>query len=367
MRAPGTVIRKLEGKLEGEDGENKRMIEETEGKQGKRRVPGSAIRKLEETLRERGDENGCMTKEELLGLHEEVFGYKSEKPLYGVINRAIKRGRVYTIETREGVVICSRRVHERKLLSILEDIYNRWRLGEEARRVSKKFEVRIPFIELEEYLLAVYQHILYHPRVFNIASFDYNAVLSTAKFRGLKPLKEKLPLEILEEASESYRVGILKVCIRKAGSILKDLNLHRDPQGLGESLYNVVRALTLAGSEELENRLNAYAREIKDAYQLPDERLVAEALRELYNHLRDIILLHYEIENEYSKRSTEFRETVFEIIRESLISGELKGVCFICGRVRHSDMLIERVKSILEPYLPFSSTYSPSHLKGRVF
>jgi hypothetical protein len=340
---------------------------ETEGKREKRKVPGSAIRRLVEVLERCGGESGCVTKDQLLGLHEKVFGYKSEKPLYGVIKRAIERRKVYVVETREGVMICSRGVHERKLLSILEDIYNRWRLGEEAGRVSKKFEVRIPFIELEEYLLAVYQHILYHPKVFNIASFDYKAVLSIAKSHGLKPLKEKLPLEILEEASESYRVGILKMCIRKAGSILKDLNLYRDPQGLGESLYNVVRALTLAGSEELEHRLNAYAREIKDGYQLPDERLVAEALRELYNHLRDIILLHHEIENEYSKRSAEFREAVFEIIKESLISGELKGVCFICGRVRHSDMLIERVKSILEPYLPFSSTYTPSHLKGRVF
>jgi hypothetical protein len=308
-----------------------------------------------------------MIKEQLLGLYKEVFCYTSEKPLYGVIKRAVKRGRAYAIETREGVMICSRRVHERKLLSILEDIYIRWRLGEEAGRVSKKFDVRIPFIEYEKYLLAVCQHILYHPEVFNIASFDYNTVLSIAKSRGLKPLKEKLPLEILEEASESYRVGILKMCIRKAGSLLKDLNLYRDPQGLGESLYNVVRALTFAGSEELEHRLNAYAREIKDAYQLPDERLVAEALRELYNNLRDIILLHHEIENEYSKRSAEFREAVFKIIEESLIKGELKGMCFMCGRVRHNDMLIERVKSILGPYLPFPSTYSPSHLKGWVF
>jgi hypothetical protein len=332
----------------------------------RRGVPGSAIRKLEEIFEKEGDENGCMIKEQLLGLYKK-FGYKSEKPLYGVISRAVKRGRAYTIETREGVMICSRRVHERKLLSILEDIYNRWRLGEEARRVSKKFEVRIPFVELEGYLPAVYQHVLSHSKVFNIVSFDYKAVLGTMKFHGLKPLKEKLPLEILEEASESYRVGILKMCIRKAGSILEDLNLHRDPQGLGESLYNVVRALTLSGSEELEHRLNAYAREVKDWHQLPDERLVAEALRELYNHLRDVILLHYEIENEYSKRSAEFREAVFEAIKESLIGGELKGVCFICGRVRHNDMLIERVKSILEPYLPFPSTYSPSHLKGRVF
>ncbi len=284
-----------------------------------------------------GGENGCITKDQLLGLHEKVFGYKSEKPLYGVIRRAIRRGKAYVIETREGVMVCSRRVHERKLLSILEDIYNRWRLGEEARRVSKKFDVRIPFIELEQHIPAVCQHILYHPKVFSIASFDYNALLSIVKSHGLKPLKEKLPLEILEEASESYRVGILKMCIRKAGSIFRDLNLHRDPQGLGESLYNVVRALTSAGSEELEHRLNAYAREIKDWYQLPDERLVAEALRELYNHLRDIILLHHEIENEYSERSAEFREAVFKIIEESLIKGELKGICFMCGKVKYDE------------------------------
>jgi hypothetical protein len=343
------------------------LKKKTEGKQEIRRVPGSAIRRLVEVLENCGGKSGCMTKDQLLGLHEKVFGYKSEKPLYGVIRRAIKRGKAYVIETREGVMICSRGVHERKLLSILEDIYNRWRLGEEARRVSKKFDVRIPFIELEQHIPAVYQHILYHPKVFSIASFDYNALLSIVKSHGLKPLKEKLPLEILEEASESYRVGILKMCIRKAGSILKNLNLYRDPQGLGESLCNMVRALTLAGSEELEHRLNAYARDIKDGYQPPDERLVAEALRELYSHLRDIILLHHEIENEYSKRSAEFREAVFKIIEESLVKGELKGVCFMCSRVRHNDMLIERIKSILEPYLPFPSTYSPSHLKGWVF
>jgi hypothetical protein len=373
MQAPDTTdttIRKPEKTHEEEGGENKRKNEETKGKQGKRRVPGSAIRRLIEVLERRGDENGCMNKEQLLGLYNE-FGYKSEKPLYGVINRAVKWGKAYTIETREGVMICSRRVHERKLLSILEDIYIRWRLGqkpEEAGRVFKKFEeVRIPFIELERHLLAAYQHILCYPEVFNIVSFDYNAVPSIAKSRGLKPLKEKLPLEILEEASESYRVGILKMCIRKAGNLLKDLNLYRDPQGLGESLYNVVRALTFTGSEELEHRLNAYAREIKDTYQLPGERLVAEALRELYNHLRDIILLHHEIENEYSKRSAGFRETVFKIIEESLIRGELKGVCFICGKVKYDSTLIERIRSVLEPYSPFPSTYSPSRLKGRVF
>jgi hypothetical protein len=116
----------------------------------------------------------------------------------------------------------------------------------------------------------------------------------------------------------------------------------------------VVRALTF--SEELEHRLNAYAREIKDGYQLPDEKLVAEALRELYNHLREIILLHREIEDEYLKRSIELHETVFKIIEESLIKGELKGVCFICGRVRYNDRLIEPVRSILEP-----------RPKGRVF
>jgi hypothetical protein len=345
------------------------LKKETEGKREKRKVPGSAIRRLIEVLERCGGESECMTKDQLLGLHEKVFGYKSEKPLYGVINRAVRHGRAYTIETREGVMICSRRVHERKLLSILEDIYIRWRLGqkpEEAGRVFKKFEgVRIPFIELEKHLLVAYQHILCYPEVFNIVSFDYNAVLSIAKSRGLKPLKEKLPLEILEEASESYRVGILKMCIRKAGSLLKDLNLYRDPQGLGESLYNVVRALTFTGSEELEHRLNAYAREIKDTYQLPDERLAAEALREIYNHLKDIILLHHEIDNERSKRSAEFRETVFKIIEESLIRGELKGVCFICGRVKYNDMLIERIRSILEPYSPLPS--SPSRLKGWVF
>jgi hypothetical protein len=78
----------------------------------KRGVPGSAIRRLVEVLERRGDENGCMTKEQLLSLYEVVFGYKSEKPLYGVINRAIKRGKVYMIETREGVMICSRRALE---------------------------------------------------------------------------------------------------------------------------------------------------------------------------------------------------------------------------------------------------------------
>jgi hypothetical protein len=312
-----------------------------------------------EVLERRGDENGCMLKEQLLGLHKEEFGYKSEKPLYGVINRAIKRRKVYTIETREGTVICSRRVHERKLLSILEDIYIRSKLGREPREAEKKFKERIPFVELREHLSAVYQHILSYPEVFNIVSFD------CVKSHGLKPLKERLPLEILEEASESYRAGILKMCIRKAGSLLKDLNLYRDPQGLGESLYNVVRALTFTGSEELEHRLNAYAREIKDTYQLPDERLAAEALREIYNHLKDIILLHHEIDNERSKRSAEFRETVFKIIEESLIRGELKGVCFICGRVKYNDMLIERIRSILEPYSPPPS--SPSRLKGWVF
>jgi hypothetical protein len=78
----------------------------------KRGVPGSAIRRLVEVLEKHGDENGCMVKERLLSLYEAEFGYKSEKPIYGVIGRAVRRGKVYIVETHEGVKVCSRRILE---------------------------------------------------------------------------------------------------------------------------------------------------------------------------------------------------------------------------------------------------------------
>jgi hypothetical protein len=241
-----------------------------------------------------------------------------------------------------------------------------------GRLLLKKKEVRVPSIELEKYFTAISQHILHHPSVFNIISPDYNVIHSAIKFHDLRSVyesKKRLPLEILWEAKESYREGILRICTRRAESLLRDLRLHRDPQGLGESLYNVIRALALEGAkdEELERRLNIYAKEIKIGYTLPDEKLVeiVETLRELYNHLRDAILLHYEIENEYSRRSIELRETVFKIIEESLNREELKGVCFICGEVKYDDVRIKWIKSILGLYPPFSTIYRPSY-PGRV-
>jgi hypothetical protein len=96
-------------------------------------VPGSAIRRLVEVLEKHGDENGCMAKEQLLSLYEVVFGYKSEKPIYGVINRAARRGKVYIVETREGVMICSRRALEAAMEAYAdEDLVRRVKACDDA-------------------------------------------------------------------------------------------------------------------------------------------------------------------------------------------------------------------------------------------
>jgi hypothetical protein len=96
-------------------------------------VPGSAIRRLVEVLEKHGDENGCMAKEQLLSLYEVVFGYKSEKPIYGVINRAARRGKVYIVETREGIMICSRRALEAAMEAYAdEDLVRRVKACDDA-------------------------------------------------------------------------------------------------------------------------------------------------------------------------------------------------------------------------------------------
>lgn len=96
-------------------------------------MPGSAIRRLVEVLEKHGDENGCMAKEQLLSLYEVVFGYKSEKPIYGVINRAARRGKVYIVETREGIMICSRRALEAAMEAYAdEDLVRRVKACDDA-------------------------------------------------------------------------------------------------------------------------------------------------------------------------------------------------------------------------------------------
>ena len=179
MRVPGTTSRKQEEKHEEEGSEDK-------CKQEKRRVPGSAIRKLVEVLEEQGDENGCMIKEQLLGLYKEVFCYTSEKPLYGVINRAIKQRKAYMIRTREGVIlICSRRVHERKLLSILEDIYL-------SRRPNpiKKFKDEIPDVDRERFLIYAIQHLLSYGEISSIIRPDYRLISNAMKLGDTRLLQE---------------------------------------------------------------------------------------------------------------------------------------------------------------------------------
>jgi hypothetical protein len=368
-RASDTAIRKLEEKREEEGSENKCKIEETEEKQEKRKVPGSAIRRLVEVLERRGDENGCMLKEELLGLYEEVFGYKSEKPLYGVINRAIKRGRVYTIETREGVMICSRGVHERKLLSLLEDIYltslyrSRW-LGLSERPFVKKFEAKIPDVDRGTYLVYAIQHLLCYEAISSIIKPDYRLVFNIIRLNDVRLLGEakiKLSLRDLREAVQFYDDAIWKMLTLKARALASEPELVMD---LTHRLRETFWRLRDVDVSYFEQVVGVEAERIKNMCRLSAEKLpiIVTVLRELYYLLGDVFTFLIEIENKHSRRYEELRIATFKVIEEVLRNGELKGECSLCGKPTHDDVELDILKSILDIYiLPFHASRITSY------
>jgi hypothetical protein len=322
------------------------------------RVPGTAIRKLEEILEKEGDENGCMTKKKLLGLHKEVFGYKSEKPLYGVINRAVKRRKVYVVETREGVMICSRRVHERKLLSLLEDIYLSGRPNP-----KKKFKDEIPDVDKERYLIYAIQHLLSYEEISNTISNiigpDYRLISNAVKLgdiRLLQEAKRRLSLRDLREAIEFYDNAIQKIVTLKAKTIAPRSELVDEIAG---KLRDIVRDMDIDSIRAVGTSyvVHSVSEDIMKTYKLPAERRlqIIEAVREILDFLKilgDVYEFLYEIRNNHERMYRELRLTTFNVIRKALEEGELRGECSLCGKPPvHGDFEINLLKSILYIYL----------------
>jgi hypothetical protein len=342
----------------------KELKKETEGKREKRKVPGSAIRRLVEVLERCGGENGCMLKERLLSLHGEVFGYKSEKPLYGVINRAIKRRKAYTIRTREGVMICSRRVHERKLLSLLEDIYltslySLRGLGLSERPPVKKFEAKIPDVDRGTYLVYAIQHLLCYEAISSIIRPDYRLMFNAIRLNDVRLLSEakiKLSLRDLREAIRFYDDAIWKMLTLKASALASEPELVMD---LTHKLRETIWRLRNVDVSYFEQAVGVEAERIKNMCRLPAEKLpiIVTVLRELYyllGSLGDVFTFLIEIENKHSRRYEELRIATFKVIEEALRNGELKGECSLCGKPTHDDVELDILKSILDTYiLPF--------------
>jgi hypothetical protein len=333
-------------------------------KETRRKVPGTAIRRLVEVLERRGDENGCMIKEQLLGLHKEEFGYKSEKPLYGVINRAIKWRKAYVIETREGIMICSRRVHERKLLSILEDIYltslysSRW-LGLSERPFVKKFEAKIPDVDRAAYLVYAIQHLLCYEAISSIIKPDYRLVFNIIRLNDVRLLSEakiKLSLRDLREAVQFYDNAIWKMVTLKARALASEPELVMD---LTHKLRETIWRLRDVDVSYFEEVVSVEAEKIKNLCGLPAEKLpiIVTVLRELYHllgSLGDVFTFLIEIKNKHSRRYEELRIATFKVIEEALRNGELKGECSLCGKPALDDVELDILKSILDLYtLPF--------------
>ena len=325
-------------------------------KESRRRVPGTAIRKLEEILEKEGDENGCMIKEQLLSKYKE-FSYKNEKPLYGVVKRAIERRKAYVVETREGVMICSRRVHERKLLSLLEDIYLSGRPNP-----RKKFKDEIPDFDKERYLIYAIQHLLGYEEVSSIVRPNYRLISNAVKLgdtRLLREAKRRLSLRDLREAIEFYDSAIRKIVALKAKTIAPRPELVDD---VAEKLYKVVRDINTI--DDL-NRLIDELDELKvfkdvvastrliNSYKLSLLEMLP-TLKELHDFLRvvgDVFTFLNEIRNDHEKMYEELRATTFNVVKKVLEEGELRGECSLCGRPVHDDFEINLLKSILDIFL----------------
>jgi hypothetical protein len=339
-----------------------KLKKETKGKQEKRKARGSAIRRLVKVLERCGDENGCMIKEELLGLYEKGFGYKSEKPLYGVISRAIKWRKVYVVETREGVMICSRGVHERKLLSLLEDIYltslysSRW-LGLSERPFVKKFEAKIPDVDKATYLVYAIQHLLCYEAISSIIKPDYRLVFNIMRFNDVRLLSEakiELSLRDLREAVQFYDDAIWKMVTLKARALASEPELVTD---LTHKLRETIWRLRDVDVNYFEEVVGVEAEKIKNLYRLPAEKLpiIVTVLRELYYLLGSpggVFTFLIEIENKHSRRYEELKIATFKVIEEALRKGELKGECSLCGKPAYDDVELDILKSILDLYTP---------------
>jgi hypothetical protein len=323
----------------------KKLKKETEGKREKRKVPGSAIRRLMEELERCGGENGCMLKERLLSLHGEVFGYKSEKPLYGVIKRAIERRKAYTIRTREGVMICSMRVHERKLLSILEDIYL-------SRRPNpiKKFKDEIPDVDRERYLIYAIQHLLSYEEISSIVRPDYRLISNAMKLgdtRLLQEAKRRLSLRDLREAIRFYEDAIQKIVTLKAKTIAPQPEL---VEWIAEKLRSVVSSIKDVNTFDMVVR--EAAEDIMRTYKLPAERLpqIVGALKEIFDLVRilgDVYEFLHEIKNNHERMYRELKSTSFNVIKRALEEGELKGECSLCGKPVHDDFEIDLLGEVI--------------------
>jgi hypothetical protein len=317
-----------------------------------KRVPGSAIRKLEKCLAERGM-NGCMNLDvkEIFERCNDRFKYGNEKPLYGVIGRALKRGAVYQIKTSSGeIMLCSRKTHVKTLLSLLEDIYLERLYGgvfSERREKVRKFETKIPDIEKSRYLTAVAQHLLSYPNIYSILMPDYRAIenaVRTGYLEKICEMKKRLSLKDLNEAVRSLYEGMLNKCRVKALSIHPDLNI---AESLALHIRDAVFSLIRGGVSS--EAINRSAESIRSSFNLPPEKLpeVAKAIKELYDLFKDVIPLYDELVSRLVETYKKLEEEVYKVIREVLDEGDLKGKCFICGEVHYEDEA-ELLKSVLE-------------------
>jgi hypothetical protein len=322
-----------------------------------KRVPGSAIRKLEECLAENGM-NGCMNldEKEIFERCKDKFEYVNEKPLYGVIGRALKRGAVYQVKTSSGeIMLCSRKAHVKTLLSLIEDIYLGYLYGgvssERLQRV-KKFKIEIPDIEKSKYLSAVAQHLLSYPNISSILIPDYRAIenaVRTGDLKKIREIKKRLSLKDLNEAVRSIDEGMLKKCRIKA------LSLHLNPnitESLAINLRDSVFTLVRGGGSNEDEVINKSAENIRSSFNLPPEKLpeITKAIKELYDLFKDVIPLYYELSSRHVETYKKLREEVFKVIREVLDEGDLKGRCFICGEVHYEDEA-ELLKPVLGGYV----------------
>jgi hypothetical protein len=321
-----------------------------------KRVPGSGIRKLEECLVEHGM-NGCMKLGRKLDVKKiferckDKFGYVNEKPLYGVIGRALKRGVVYQVKTSSGeIMLCSRKTHVKTLLSLIEDIHLEHLYGGERLQRVKKFKIEIPDIEKSKYLNAVAHHLLSYLNISSILIPDYRAIenaVRTGDLKKIREIKKRLSLKDLNEAVRSIHEGMLKKCRIKA------LSLHPDPN-IVESLAIHLRdsVFALIRGKEGDEAINRSAENIRSSFNLSPEKLpeIAEAIKELYDLFKDVIPLYDELSSRHVETYRKLEEEVFKVISEVLDEGDLKGRCFICGEVHYEDEA-ELLKSVLEGYV----------------
>ena len=321
--------------------------------------PGTAIKKLKECLVEHGM-NGCMNRKQIFEKCKDKLEYSSEKPIYGVIERALKIGAVYLMKASSGEMICSREAHVKTLLSLLEDIYLERLYGgvfSERRERVKKFEAKIPDIEKSRYLTAVAQHLLSYLNISSILMPNYRAIenaVRTGDLEKIREMKKRLSLKDLNEAVRSLYEGMLNKCRIKALSIHPDLNI---AESLALHIRDAVFSLIKSGVSS--EAINRSAESIRSSFNLPPEKLpeIAEAVKELYDMFKDVVPLYHELSSRHEETYKKLEEEVFKVIREAFDKEDLKGRCFICGEAQYEDEA-ELLKSVLERYVfPTSAVF----------